>query len=317
MDVVATNPDETRVSVVVPTWKRPHDLARCLAALATQRRPADEVLVVIRSSDNATRAALADLFESMPGISIVAIEEAGVVAALNAGLSAATGDIIAFTDDDAAPRPDWVERISAHFRGDPKLGAVGGRDCIRGLRAQPVSMPVVVGKLQWFGRVIGNHHLGTGEPRPVDVLKGVNMAFRREVLLPEGSDRRLRGQGAQVHWELALSLRARRAGYALLYDPAVLVDHYPAERFDRDQRNQLIPAAITDQVHNETLAILEHLPTARRLAFLTWATLSGTRDSPGLLLGLVGAADRRRILPTLRGRLAGLRTFRAGNTASS
>ena len=56
----------------------------------------------------------------------------------------------------------------------------------------------VVGKLAWFGRLTGNHHLGVGGGREVDVLKGVNMSFRREAIADLRFDQRMRGSGAKV-----------------------------------------------------------------------------------------------------------------------
>ena len=207
----------------------------------------------------------------------------GVVAALNAGLAAVKGDILSITDDDAAPHPDWLERINAHFISDSCIGGVGGRDWIHRDTKIEDDSRLVVGKLQWFGRVIGNHHLGVGEPREVDVLKGVNMSFRTQAIGQLRFDERMRGTGAQVHFEMAFTLALKRAGWKMIYDPSVAVDHYPAQRFDEDQRHNFNEIALINLVHNETLVLLEHLPPLRRAVFLLWAILVGTRDSFGLV----------------------------------
>lgn len=206
-----------------------------------------------------------------------------MVAALNAGLEAVTGDIVSITDDDAAPHPDWLEKINTHFLADAKIGGVGGRDWIHNGNQLEDGTSQVIGKLQWFGRVIGNHHLGVGAPRPVDVLKGVNMSFRTQAIARLRFDERMRGTGAQVHFEMAFTLALKRAGWQMIYDPKVAVDHYPAQRFDEDQRNNFNAIAQINLVHNETLILLEHLPAIRRFVFLFWAVLVGTRDSFGLV----------------------------------
>jgi len=90
--------------------------------------------------------------------------------------------------------------------------------------------------VHWFGRVIGNHHLGVGEPRET-CCKGVNMNYRRAAIANLRFDQRLWGPGAQAHNDMAFSLAVRR-GWKLIYDPRVAVDHYPAQRFDEDQRNK-------------------------------------------------------------------------------
>lgn len=307
-----------RISVLIPSWRRPDDLARCLDALEAQSRPPQEVLVVVREGDEPTRKALEDAHPETFAVRAVHVGVPGAVAALRAGLSEASGEVIAVTDDDAAPRRDWLEGIEAHYRLDASVGAVGGPDRLRD-RCEPTYDPAtVVGKVRWFGRVMGNHHLGAGAARPVDVLKGVNLSVRRAALEDEWLDDRLRGEGAQVHWELALCLALGRAGWKLVYDPAVVVDHYPAPRFGEDQRVQRSLRALADEVHNETYALLRWRPTWRGPAALGYAVIVGTRRAPGLITFLEGMArepDRRalcmRLLASLRARLAGLKTFLA------
>lgn len=238
----------------------------------------------------------------------------GVVAALNAGLAAVEGDIISITDDDAAPHPDWLEKINAHFLSDSCIGGVGGRDWIHQGDKLLDDSRQIVGKLQWFGRVIGNHHLGVGEPREVDVLKGVNMSFRQQAIRQLRFDERMRGTGAQVHFEMAFTLALKRAGWKLIYDPQVAVDHYPAQRFDEDQRNNFNEIAFINLVHNETLVLLEHLPPLRRVVFLLWAILIGTRDCLGLIQWLrflpsQGQLASKKWLASLRGRWQGWQTY--------
>jgi cellulose synthase/poly-beta-1,6-N-acetylglucosamine synthase-like glycosyltransferase len=295
------------MSVVIPSYRRPKDLARCLDALKKQKRPADEILVVVRDTDTETWTFVQTLNPEFLPLRTATVSVSGVVAAMNAGMDAACGDIIAFTDDDAAPHTDWLERIEAHFLSDSNIGGVGGRDWVYHGTQLEEGERQVVGQVQWFGRVIGEHHLGVGEAREVDVLKGVNMSFRRSAIGQMHFDPRMRGTGAQVHFELAFSLSLKRAGWKLIYDPRVAVDHYPAQRFDEDQRNRFNDIALINAVHNETLVLLEHFPPARRTAFLIWATLVGTRDSLGFIQGLrflpkEGALAGHKLLASLQGR---------------
>ena len=242
-----------KISVVVPTYCRPKDLSRCLEALKQQTRPADEILVTVRDSDTETWTFLNAYDPQSLPLKILSVSVPGVVAAMNAGWSKVEGDIIASTDDDAAPHPDWLARIEAHFLSDPQIGGVGGRDWqYQGTELKKNSERQVVGKVQWFGRVIGNHHRGVGKAREVDVLKGVNMSFRRQAIRGLRFDERMRGTGAQVNFELAFTLALRRIGWKLIYDPTVAVDHYIAQRFDEDQRGQFNEIAHVNRVHNET-----------------------------------------------------------------
>jgi cellulose synthase/poly-beta-1,6-N-acetylglucosamine synthase-like glycosyltransferase len=282
------------IAVLIPTYHRPQSLVRCLDALKKQSRIPDEVLVMVRDADAETKALLEHCEFASSTLRVVTVIVPGVVAALNAGLEAARADIIAITDDDAVPRPDWLARINTHFRADPKVGGVGGRDWLHYDGKVDDGARKVVGRVQWFGRVIGNHHLGVGGPREVCVLKGANMSVRRAAIQSVRFDKRLRGTGAQVHNELAFSLAVKRAGWKLIYDPAVAVDHYLAPRFGEEQRDRY---EWTNAAYNETLSLLEHVTPMRRLVFIIWAVLVGTRSSPGLLQWL-------RFLPR-EGRLAG------------
>ena len=295
------------ISVVIPSYCRPKDLARCLDALKKQKRPADEVLVVVRDTDTETWTFVQTLNSEFLPLRTATVSVSGVVAAMNAGMDAACGEIIAFTDDDAAPHTDWLERIEAHFLSDSNIGGVGGRDWVYHGTELEEGEREVVGQVQWFGRVIGEHHLGVGEAREVDVLKGVNMSFRRSAIGQMHFDPRMRGTGAQVHFELAFSLALKRAGWKLIYDPKVAVNHYPAQRFDEDQRNRFNDIALINAVHNETLVLLENLPSTRRTAFVFWATFMGTRDAPGFLQWLrflpkEGTLAGQKLLASLRGR---------------
>jgi GT2 family glycosyltransferase len=151
-----------------------------------------------------------------------------------------------------------------------------------------------VGKIRWYGRVIGNHHLGVGEARPVDLLKGANMAFRHEALKGVSLAEGLRGGGAQVHFEMDLSLAIKRAGWRLLYDPAIAVDHYPARRFDEDQREGRSRVALQNEIYNSTYVLASRLPLRRAALPLVYALLVGTRQAPGPLVALEQAARGRR-----------------------
>ena len=288
-------------------------------ALQEQTKPVDQVIVVVRDTDAETWQFFTQFKADNLPLHTVKVTQSGVVAALNAGLAAVEGDIVSITDDDAAPHPDWLERIAAYFTCDSRLGGLGGRDWIHHGSKLENESRLVVGQLQWFGRVIGNHHLGVGEPREVDVLKGVNMSFRKEAIGQLRFDERMRGTGAQVHFEMAFTLALKRAGWKIIYDPNVAVDHYPAQRFDEDQRNNFNEIAFINLVHNETLVLLEHLPFIRRIVFLFWAVFVGTCDSLGFVQWLrflpsQGQLAGKKLLASWRGRWQGYKQFKIQNS---
>lgn len=275
----------TAVSVIVPAYQRPEALERCLTAIAGQTRRPDEVIVVLRVGDDATIAAARSVrFPPDTSVALEMVTTPGVVAAMQRGLDAAQGEIIAFTDDDAEPRADWLERLVRTIDQDERIAGAGGRDW------QPLERgdAHVVGRVQWFGRVVGNHHLGAGSARDVDLLKGVNCAFRAAPLRAVGFDARLLGGGAQLHWELALCLPLRRAGWRLVYDPAIAVDHHVAVRTGVDQihRGRFAAEPFLHAVHNETLVLLSHQQGMAHLAYRLWSMWVGTTANPGVLAAL-------------------------------
>ena len=304
------------IAVIVPTYRRPQDLARCLEALQKQTRLADEVVVIVRDTDANTWSFLESFDPNALPLQIVKVTVPGVVAAMNAGVDAASSEIIAFTDDDATPHSEWLARIEAHYLSDPQVAGVGGRDWVYHGNDLEDGACDRVGRLLWFGRMVGNHHIGVGEAREVDILKGVNMSFRRAAMGEWRFDRRMLGTGAQVHFEVEFCLKLKRAGWKLIYDPKVAVNHYPAQRFDEDQRRSFNQTALANAVHNETLALLEHLSPLQKLAFLFWSVFVGTRDSMGFVQWLrflpsQGLLAGQKLLASWRGRWQGWQTWQA------
>jgi glycosyltransferase involved in cell wall biosynthesis len=112
-----------RVSVVVPTYRRPDLLARVLGALAEQQFPPDafEVLVADDAASEATRRQVeAFAATARPAVRYLPVADRhGPAAARNAGWRAARGEVIAFTDDDTIPDRGWLAA------GVAALGASG------------------------------------------------------------------------------------------------------------------------------------------------------------------------------------------------
>jgi GT2 family glycosyltransferase len=298
------------LSVLVCTFRRPNDLLRCLNALAVQTRLPDEVIVVHRADDAQTIRFLTDRPAAEFPLRMIATNEIGVVAARNAGLAACRTDLMSQIDDDTAPHPDWAERIVAHFQDDPVLGGLSGRDRVYDGQAFDETRAPKVGILEWYGRVIGNHHRGVGPARPVQVFKGANMTFRSAATAGLRFDERLRGRGAQPHEDVAFSLAVGRRGWRLVYDPQVLVDHYAARHEIRPYSSVGAAGdagACGESAFNMVVALWDELGPVRRIAFLLWSSLVGTGPEPGFLQAVrytprAGLASWQRFWITQRGK---------------
>ncbi len=118
-------------SVVIPTFRRDHDLARLLAALAEQDLPLDrfEVIVVDDACSPTTPGVVDEVRGRYPTLNIQLLpgDQHGPAAARNQGWRAAEGPIIAFIDDDAYPADNsWLRKGLAAL-ADPTLAGVGGQ----------------------------------------------------------------------------------------------------------------------------------------------------------------------------------------------
>jgi O-antigen biosynthesis protein len=222
------------ISVVICTRDRPDQLEVCLRHLDRQAYPRFEVVVV----DNApTSDAVRVLVEARRGgvsYRYVAEPRGGLSWARNAGRAAASGDIIAFLDDDEEPDGDWLAGLASGFARGDDIG------CVTGM-ILPVRLDTQV--QEWF-EWCGGHSKGRGfspaifsregPQSPLYPLPpfgaGGNMAFRREVLDRIGGFDVAMGAGTPARASedtLALTL-VLLSGYHIAYEPAALVrhDHY-------------------------------------------------------------------------------------------
>jgi len=122
------NEEEFSVSVIVPVYNGEADLPELLSCLQAQRFPAAPVEYLL--VDNKSRDRTPDILEAAQGSTpaikhLRELEIQSSYAARNRGIKAATGDILAFTDADCRPQPDWLANLIAPFR-DPSIGIVAG-----------------------------------------------------------------------------------------------------------------------------------------------------------------------------------------------
>lgn len=218
------------VSVVVCTYNKAASLRLTLASLAAQVTPPDlawELLVVDNNSTDGTPVVI-EQFASSARIPVRAllVPDQGLSHARNVGLAHSHGDVVAFTDDDVDPAPDWVARIAAGIR-QARADIVGGR-ILPAWHERPPA---------WLEQRVFHGLLSLMDyTMPADVLNahrapcvwGANMAFRREVFDKVGLFDPRRGiQGTRRYGgeETELVGRALAAGCRAVYDPELVVWH--------------------------------------------------------------------------------------------
>jgi glycosyltransferase involved in cell wall biosynthesis len=207
------------ISVVIPTHNRSASLERTLACLARQTYPADqfEVIVVDDGSEDGTESRLA-LGAGRGVWRYIRQRHAGRGAARNTGIRAARGSVVAFTDDDCTPEPDWLAALAQalagpHDTGTAAVAAVGGR----------IQERVVDGNGVQAFYAARQERLQASSSGELERLDTANAAcFRAALLAVGGFDESAPHAGLE---DVELSFRLRAAGYQLLACPRAVVGH--------------------------------------------------------------------------------------------
>lgn len=217
------------VSVVVCAYTQARRvlLLEAVQSLRDQSAPPHEIIVAVDHNP----ALEAFLRDAAPGVLVVPNSGApGLSDARNSGIRAATGDVVAFLDDDARAEPGWVEHLASAYR-DPEVHGAGG----------PVRPLFESGRPGWlpeeFDWVVGCSYRGQRQDRGgVRNLIGANMSFRRRSLertdgFGTGLGRRGdNGLGCE-ETDLCIRLGGSADTTRILFEPGARVGHHvPRER---------------------------------------------------------------------------------------
>jgi GT2 family glycosyltransferase len=197
-----------RVSVIVCTYNGARTLHDCLRGLERLAYPDYEVIVVDDGSTDAT----ADIARHY-ACRLIRTENRGLASARNTGLEAASGEIVAYIDDDAHPDPHWLTYLAATFMttthagvGGPNLPPAGDgpiAECVASAPGGPVHVLL--------------------SDREAEHIPGCNMAFRAARLRAIGGfdpQFRIAGDDVDVCWQL------QAQGWTLGFNPAAVVWHH-------------------------------------------------------------------------------------------
>lgn len=269
-----------RVSVIIPVYNGAHEIGRCLDAVLAQKSFDDHEVVVV---DNGSTDGTADIVAKRPVRLVREDETAGSYAARNRGIEASRGEILAFTDADCAPAPDWLARLVPLF-DDPQLHVAGG-EIVPGPADNEVAAYL-------SARGFLSHRFSMAHPyRPY--LQTANVLYRRRVFDAVGPFRGdlLSGGDADMCW------RAQEAGLGpVRFEPEARVLHH--HRTDvaglRTQRYKWgLGAGCLARIWGGRMG-----PTATRIALgaglrVTGAVVRWLVALPGAVAG--GADGRRRL----------------------
>lgn len=207
------NIDYPFVSVIIPVFNDEEGLKLCLAALAQQtyERSHVEVIVVDNGSDNPDEIRSAANFYE--GVTLVVEPRPGSYTARNRGLNLAKGEVIAFTDADCIPAPDWLENGVQTLKRVPNCGLVAGQVCLFFRNPNRPTMVELYESVRALPQqeFVEQHHYGAT----------ANVFTTRQVIDDVGGfDDRLKSSG-DAEW----GKRVYARGYRLTYAESVIVRH--------------------------------------------------------------------------------------------
>ena len=216
------------LTVAICTKDRIDNLSRCLHSLLKLPPSNLEILVVDNApSDEQTK----ELVSSLPQVRYVCEPKAGLDFARNRAVTEATGELLAFLDDDVVADRNWLKGLQEAWGENPDAGAFTGLVLPYELNTEA---QVIFEQRGGFRR--GFEKIRYGKVLPGNRLypcgagifgAGCNMAFRREVLLKLGGFDEALDTGATLPGggDLDIFYRVVRAGYPLIYEPQYLVFH--------------------------------------------------------------------------------------------
>ncbi len=197
-----------RVSVVVCSYNGARTIRDCFEALRKLDYPIYEVIVVNDGSKDRTAAITKEY-----GFRLINTENRGLSSARNTGAEAATGEIVAYIDDDAYPDPQWLRYLAFTFMNTDYAGVGGPNIAPAGDGAIAECVAHAPG---------GPLHVLLND-RDAEHIPGCNMAFRRSALMEIGGfDPRFRAAGDDVD----VCWRVQAQGWKIGFNPAAMVWHH-------------------------------------------------------------------------------------------
>lgn len=269
------------VTVVICAYssRRLEILTRAVASVRDQLHDGDELLVVVDHNQSLLDAARNTLADGQSRV-IANENQRGLSGARNSGIAVARGELIAFLDDDAVPRPGWLEQLTAPF-ADPEVIGAGGVAAPAWAGQPPAWLP------EEFLWVVGCSYRGLPEaPAEIRNPIGANMAFRRSAISRAGGFTNGIGRIGRTPLgceETEFAIRAARmTGGRIVQEPAATVDHLvttdrarPRYFFHRCWAEGISKAAISKLAGNGAATASERDYTRRTLPA---GVVAGLRD---------------------------------------
>jgi len=210
------------VSIVIPTYHRKESLLRLLRSLAADVDKKIEVIVVEQGENNWESF---KAFAKKHGLTLFyyLLKNRSTPRAMNLGVAKAKGDFILFLDDDVTVHKGFIQHHLTNFR-DSTVVATVGRVITKGQEEEPLRTDT--GRINWLGNF--SDGFSSDIKQDVDTVIGANTCWRKDVYQQLGGmDEQFTGNALRL--ESDLSLRAKKLGYKIVFEPKAIVTHHRAE----------------------------------------------------------------------------------------
>jgi len=210
------NEQPHRVSIIIPTFNRKKIVFHLLKSLQNITPKPYEIIVVDNGSTDGTAEFISDNF---PLVKVIRYQERqGPHYSRYVGAKLASGDLIAYLEDDVIVTRQWLQNICSFFR-DPTVGLAGSM--ILNPDGRPL-LPVI--RHHCFGDVVEFADPKNG-PCEVEYVNEAGVIYRRKFLSLGLLDEELIGDA----WgeSIALCSKIKNAGYKILFVPSAVILHFP------------------------------------------------------------------------------------------
>lgn len=222
-------------SIIIPVWNGLASLPGCLASVAALQGDEIEVIAVDNGSQDGSDAFIANKY---PQVKLIRnAYNLGFGAACNQGMDLASGELIVLLNQDTQLSPAWLAAVQMAIT-PPDVGIVGCKIYYE----DGVTIQHAGAWVEWPLGIV--HHYGVGEvdtgqwdkPGPVEIVTFAAVAIRRKVVEAVGSFDP--GFGLGYYEDVDYCLRARKAGFQILYTPRATLRHQESSSLKGSERIQ-------------------------------------------------------------------------------
>ena len=201
------------ISVIVVTHNRIRQLARCVASILNNTELPKELIIIDDSDPEYVSAPALPTWKKQTSVSLIyrrVYPKRGVSYSRNLGIRVATGDIVAFIDDDCVADSHWIASVITAHTHLPHINGITG-------------LILPLHRDTYWSRVLSCFHFDTElVPHETDFLFGANYSFKRVIF-----EKKIVSFNEQMTYseDRFISFLLRQKGMSLWYDPSIRVAH--------------------------------------------------------------------------------------------